>query len=202
MNKNIIKLLITIILVASIWQLNVLAEKFKPLAVNVSINITDIPQEGSQDVLTYTAKEDTTQLEEVVLQPERIVIEKANIDLPVVQVPLVNGTWEVNSGVANYAMGTSLISERSGNVGIYAHDKIDGFENIKHLTSGDQITVYSGDKKAIYEVNKSSVVKPEVVDVFYPTPDPTLTLVTCDGVYSEKRYIVISKLINISPYEN
>lgn len=201
MNNIVTKILVAVILVASIWQLDILVHKFKPLAANVSKDVTETPTGESNTVLTYTAKEDTTAAQEILLQPEKIVIEKIKVDLPVVAMPLKDGTWEVQPHVANYAIGTSLINDKSGNVGIYAHARSDAFANIKDLIAGDKIAIYSGEYVAIYQVSSSTTVKPEVVDVFYPTPDPTLTLITCDGVYSEKRYVVVSKLINISTYE-
>ena len=47
------------------------------------------------------------------------------------KVPLKDGTWEVHEGMANHAKETGLISKTGGNVGIYAHDKKNGFANIK-----------------------------------------------------------------------
>jgi LPXTG-site transpeptidase (sortase) family protein len=129
--------------------------------------------------------------------PERIIIEKAEIDLPIVSVPLENGTWQVNAGVANYAEGTSLVSSNDGNVGIFAHDRKDAFSNIKTLLTGSDIIVVGKNKRAKYKVHSASVIAPTAVNVFFPTEEPTLTLITCDGVFSEKRYMVKAKLVEI-----
>jgi LPXTG-site transpeptidase (sortase) family protein len=131
--------------------------------------------------------------------PTRIQIEKANIDLPVVSVPLKNGTWEVYPKTANFAQGTSIVSEKGGNVGIFGHDRADAFANIKQLQSKDSYVIILSSKsyRAIYEVDKTSIVEPTAVNVFDQTKEPTLTLITCEGVFSEKRFMVKAKLIKI-----
>lgn len=130
--------------------------------------------------------------------PTRIIISKANIDLPVVPVALKNGTWAVVDGKANYAVETSRISSKGGNVGIYGHDLPNAFTNIKKLKKGDKvvITITSG-QKATYVVESSKLTDPSDVDTFNTTKNPTLTLVTCDGEFSEQRYIVKAKLVSI-----
>lgn len=130
--------------------------------------------------------------------PDRIVIDSVGIDLQVVPVPLVNGTWRVNAGVANYAEGTSLVNGVRGNVGIFAHDRKNGFTDIKKLTNSDEIYVYGATDtllKATYSVEYADVFAPTDVAVYDETEDPVLTLVTCDGSFSQKRFIVRAKLV-------
>ncbi len=129
--------------------------------------------------------------------PERVVMEKAGIDLPVVSVPMENGTWEVHPGVANFAEGTSLINEKTGNVGIFGHALPDVFLNIKRLSVGDSVIVYGQNYKAFYVVEASDKVLPSSVEAFYPEENPILTLITCDGVFDQNRYRVRARLINI-----
>ncbi|MCL5409809.1 MAG: sortase [Patescibacteria group bacterium] len=129
--------------------------------------------------------------------PNRIRIDKVQVDLPVVAQPLNNGTWAVEDGVANYAQGTGVIGSEYGNVGIFAHDRVNGFHTIKDLAMGDQIILYGDNFQAIYQVEAKSVITPQNVDVFAPTTSDELTLVTCDGLFSEKRYMVKAKLAEV-----
>lgn len=126
--------------------------------------------------------------------PQHITIQRADIDLPIVSVPLENGTWKVNDKVANFAQGTSSVSSTKGNVGIFAHDRMPGFAAIKDLIPGDIIEVYGDRFVAVYKVEQGNVTDPDSVDVFYPTEDPQITLVTCQGNFSEKRYVIRAKL--------
>ena len=124
------------------------------------------------------------------LVPELIKIDKARINHSIVSVPLKQGTWKVYDGVANYAEETSLINTNGGNIGIYGHDKEEVFSSIKILQTGDVIELYSGNYKAIYKVVESKVSDPQNVSVFYETENPTVTLVTCDGRFSQQRYVI------------
>jgi LPXTG-site transpeptidase (sortase) family protein len=130
--------------------------------------------------------------------PTHITINKAAIDLPVIAVPLQNGTWTVNDGVGNYALETSRVSDKTGNVGIFGHDRSNAFTKIKVLRAGDVITVTTaGGEKATYAVKSTEVTNPTSVEAFYPTKTPTLTLVTCDGFFSEQRYVVKANLVSL-----
>ena len=129
--------------------------------------------------------------------PEHITIPNANIDLGIVSVPLENGTWKVNTGVANYAEGTSKVTTLGGNVGIFAHNRKNGFLGIQDVAEGSSIEVYGNNYEATYRVSKTAIANPDQVDVFYATQDSTLTLVTCDGTFSEKRYILSADLVSI-----
>jgi len=129
--------------------------------------------------------------------PEQIVIESVGINLPVVSVSLEGGTWEVIDGVANYAQETSLVNPKDGNVGIYGHDRDYVFLPVKELKKGDEIFVFAKDYKVVYLVEDSMTLKPEEVDVFYFSETPVLTLVTCDGVFSQRRFIIRAKFDRI-----
>lgn len=139
--------------------------------------------------------------QEIAFVPERIVMEAANIDLPVVSQPLKNGTWDVTPKVANFAEGTSLVNEKEGNVGIFGHARPDAFLRIKQLEEGDIIIVYGKTYRGIYSVSSIGKVEPNAVEVFYPETEPTLTLTTCDGRWDEQRYVVKAKLIKMDKIE-
>jgi len=168
-------------------QLNLLEKGIQTVITRNTPTSSPIPQVQASAV----------HIENNEFKPNRIIIEKVGIDLPVVSVPLVNGTWVVNPQVANYAEGTSLVNSSHGNVGIFAHDRLDGFNKIKQLLTGHDIMIFGNNSRAIYQVTSASVIAPTAVDVFYPTKEPTLTLITCDGILSEKRYMIKAKLIKI-----
>lgn len=151
------------------------------------------PVRVSSILASKACSEDSTSKSYV---PTHITISSVNIDLPVVPVTLVQGTWEVHDGVANYAVETSIVSNKKGNVGIFAHDRDNAFTRIKNLHTGDRIEVLTAAGKATYTVTSSHVTEPTDVEVFDPTVNPTLTLVTCSGIFSEQRYIVKAKLVS------
>lgn len=168
--------------VTSIAAANLLPENPQPAAVSYS------------ELTTCTNKKDD-------YIPQQILIKKVGINLLVTTVALKNGTWEVNEGVANYAKETNTISKLKGNVGIFAHDKENGFTNIKKLSTGDEIVVKTAKHTAVYKVTSVGVSDPANVEAFYPTEKPTLTLITCEGAFSEQRFVVKAKLMSVSEGE-
>jgi sortase A len=180
------------ILAASLLQLNALGAGI--------IGKIFTPQESAGNVVVPTQRPTPVKTDKPIFTPERIIIKKVNIDLPVVSVPLKNGTWYVNPKVANFAEETSLVNPDKGNVGIFAHDRIDGFSKIKEVLTGSDaydIILIGNNYRAIYKPQSASVIAPTAIDVFYPTEEPILTLITCDGLFSEKRYMVRAKLVKI-----
>jgi len=187
MKKNVYAVILIAVILGSLLQLGLLAKGLSPLVeiTRVLANEQDFPTSSEPlKVVGYT--------------PSRITIDKIGLDLPITSVPLEHGTWKVNSDVANYAEGTSLVNEKDGNVGIFAHDKEKGFTKIKHLTNGDAIVVSGDGFVATYSVSKLTIAKPIEVDVYYATSKPQLTLVTCDGLFSEKRFVLTADLVSVN----
>jgi sortase A len=88
--------------------------------------------------------------------------------------------------------GTALPGE-SGNVGIAGH-RDTFFRPLRSIQLDDTITVSTLQGSSRYRVVSTNVVRPEDIQVLYPTGRATLTLVTCfpfDYVGSApKRFIV------------
>lgn len=105
-------------------------------------------------------------------------------------VALLEGTDEVtlNRGVGRVA-GTRI----EANLGISGHR--DGFfRGLRNVALGDRVRLETPGAAHEYEVRSVSVVSPEDVHVLDPTPEPTLTLVTCFPFFAlgpaPKRFIV------------
>ncbi|HZT78475.1 MAG TPA: class D sortase [Vicinamibacterales bacterium] len=85
-----------------------------------------------------------------------------------------------------------------GNVGIAGHrDTI--FRALRRVKVGDEFDLKTADGLYRYRVNRTLIVKPEDVYVLDPTPQPTLTLVTCWPFqfigHAPKRFIVQAQRI-------
>jgi LPXTG-site transpeptidase (sortase) family protein len=69
-----------------------------------------------------------------------------------------------------------------GNSGIAGHR--DGFfRGLKDIALGDTIRVDTLHGTYVYRIERTWIVKPEDVSVLNPTPEPSLTLVTCYPFY-------------------
>lgn len=118
----------------------------------------------------------------------RLVIPKADVEVMV-----LDGT-----GDATLDRGVGLIEGTArpgegGNVGIAGH-RDSFFRGLRHLSSGDEIELATLSGLTRYRVSEILVVEPEYVQVLDPTPDSSLTLVTCYPFYhigsAPQRYIV------------
>src|SRR5687767_14691159 len=70
----------------------------------------------------------------------------------------------------------------NGNSGIAGHR--DGFfRGLKDIARGDAIRVDTLHGTHVYRIQRTWIVKPEDVSVLDPTPEPSLTLVTCYPFY-------------------
>ncbi len=93
--------------------------------------------------------------------------------------------------------GTARPGE-SGNLAIAGHR--DGyFRGLRHLETGDAVSLTTLDGIARYEVNQIEVVSPTSTDVLAPTAGPTLTLITCYPFFhvgdAPKRYVVHARQV-------
>lgn len=114
-------------------------------------------------------------------------------------VPLLEGTDEItlNRGVGRVA-GTRLET----NLGVSGHR--DGFfRGLRKVAPGDRIRLETPDAVYEYEVRTLVVVSPVDVHVLDPTPEPTLTLVTCFPFFAlgpaPKRFIVHAVRVGHAP---
>ena len=118
----------------------------------------------------------------------RLVIEKADVEVMV-----LDGTNDttLDRGVG-LIEGTARPDE-GGNVGIAGH-RDSFFRGLRHLSPGDEIELATLKGLTRYRVSDILVVEPEYVQVLDPTPESSLTLVTCYPFYhigsAPLRYIV------------
>jgi sortase A len=159
----------------------------------------------SESVLTYVPEPDTSlwnakritdyneTLKVKVKPPLGIfTIEKLNI-----RVPVYNGTDEfyLDRGLGRIK-GMARMDE-VGNLGISGHR--DGFFRVlKDIEVGDDIEIQTTRGIQEYEVSSITIIPKSDTSILAPTPDKTLTIVTCYPFYfvgnAPKRYIVKAKV--------
>jgi LPXTG-site transpeptidase (sortase) family protein len=130
--------------------------------------------------------------------------------IPIVDLPLVNGAWDV-SGLGHsvgHLQATSWVGT-TGNTVLVAHIQLTAtdfgpFLLLRQVQIGD--LAYVADYGQIYEyqVTSISTVDPSDVEITYPTVAPELTLITCTGWDNYqgaflKRFVATAKLISPVP---
>ena len=82
---------------------------------------------------------------------------------------------------------------------ISGHNDVYGeiFRYLENVSIGDEVIVYAGDTPYTYLVVAKMVVDPTEVSLLAPTPNATLTLITCHPyMIDTHRLVVIAELAN------
>lgn len=144
----------------------------------------------------YTTQKSSISIDKTLLQaknnhnqPVQILIPKANINLPVIPAPIVNGYWALSETTASYGEGSAGLGE-AGNMVIFAHARPGLFYNLKDIKPGNTIYVLTKSTWQQYKVTHITTVYPNETKVIHQTKKEMLTLYTCSGFYDEKRLIV------------
>ena len=122
----------------------------------------------------------------------RIVIPAIDVDAVVVE----GDGWEMLKQGVGHHIGTANPGE-NGNAVYAGHDDVYGevFRRLEELKPGDTINLYAGTRVFHYQVRRTRIVGPKETSVMSPTPDATLTLITCYPYRVDThRFIVIATL--------
>lgn len=126
-----------------------------------------------------------------------------------IEIPRIGVRGMVLEGTSDAALrraighieGTALPGH-PGNIGLAGH-RDTFFLGLKGIKKGDTIRIRTLDGTYTYEVESIKIVTPKDVDVLDPTPQPTLTLVTCYPFNfvgsAPDRYIVHARQVRHTP---
>jgi sortase A len=125
-------------------------------------------------------------------QAVRLQIPAISVDAPVVQ----GDGWEQLKKGAGQHIGTPDPGE-NGNIVLSAHDDIFGeiFRNLDRLKPGDAVVLYTNQRQYTYVVTATQIVEPTHVEVMAPTPNSTVTLISCYPYLIDNQRIVISAVL-------
>lgn len=113
------------------------------------------------------------------------------------EVPVLEGTNELNLNRAlGHISGTAKPGD-SGNIGIAGHR--DGFfRGLKNVVTGDNIEIMTQTETSTYAIDQIVIVDPSDVAVLASRSHPSVTLVTCYPFYwvgsAPQRYVVQASL--------
>jgi sortase A len=121
-------------------------------------------------------------------QAVQIQIPTIDVDAPIVQ---GDGWEQLKKGVAQHA--GSADPGQSGNLVLSAHDDIYGeiFRHLDQLQRGDEVIIYTATRSFTYIVSSVQIVLPTNVEVMAPTPNPTVTLISCYPYMVDSQRIVV-----------
>jgi LPXTG-site transpeptidase (sortase) family protein len=139
-------------------------------------------------------------------------IPKLKLDMAIVGVPLVKGTWRVDwlTGVGGWLQGTAFPG-LSGNSVITSHvvtrfGSNGPFARLNTLAVGDRIYITAFSRQYVFSVKSIGNVAPNDITVFSHAEKPVLTLVTCSKYNSatkgyDGRLVVRAELLQVNPIQ-
>ena len=128
--------------------------------------------------------------------PVSIKIAKVDIELPIVETVITDGTWEIADAAASH-LANSANPGSFGNIVVYAHNKTNLFGPIRWLEAGDDVVVQNEEGVEFkYRVVESYATTPKNIGVVMPTKEERLTLYTCTGFLDKDRHVVVAAPIN------
>ncbi len=149
-------------------------------------NDAEIPEHLRPQVQAYLAA-----IEIPTPGPEQalgIRIEALGVNAPIVQ---GDGWEELKRGVGQHI--GSADPGQNGNLVLTGHNDIYGevFKDLDQLEEGDEIVIYSANNTHTYVVKETQIVAPTDVGVMEPTPEATLTLISCYPYRIDNKRIVV-----------
>ncbi|MDP2727184.1 MAG: sortase [Dehalococcoidia bacterium] len=157
-------------------------------------------------VADETSQEEPTYYYSGIFPANRMIIPSIEVDSPIVEVGIVfeegEWQWERPKHAVGHLQG-SVNPGQTGNIVMAGHidSPIRGegqvFKRLPEIKIGDVVVMYTSVRAFAYQVVAKKVVLPSEISVLNPTPDETLTLITCvpDFIYSH-RLIVTAKRVS------
>jgi len=178
-----------------------------PTPVATAARVASTPVSARTPAPTATPRPTSTPTP-VILPARRVVAPKIKLDSRIVESTLKDGVWQVPKFVAGHLQGTSDPG-KPGNVVLAGHvESISSgnvFADIGHLEPGDRIKLYTDAAEFDYVVAGKLTVKNDDLSVVAPTPEETLTLITCTGNWLplqrdfDQRLVVVARRVEWSP---
>ncbi len=127
--------------------------------------------------------------------PEKIIIPRIGINLPVSVAQIVFDTWEVHLDGASFGEGSPLPGT-NGNAIIFSHALPELFGNLNRIKKNDYVHIFTNDDWYVYQVYKTETVNPDKTSVLDSNGSAELTLYTCVGLDWSRRFVVKAKLLS------
>jgi LPXTG-site transpeptidase (sortase) family protein len=126
-------------------------------------------------------------------QPASISVPRLGINLPIIdgEYDAEKDSWTLSKTKAHFATMTSLPNNETGNTFIYGHNTNEVFAPLAWLEEGDIVRVRTTNKLVFqYRFSGKKIVDPNATSILANARTPRLTLMTCEGVFSQARSVM------------
>ncbi|TAL14139.1 sortase [Patescibacteria group bacterium] len=134
-------------------------------------------------------------------EPVSFVIDRLHINLPVKDGTYdpKTGEWTLSTDAVYFATITSQPNDNRGNTFIYGHNQDKVIARMKDIQPGDTVVITTSNGHVFtYAYTHDSIVAPDFTDALKQDSDtPQLTVMTCEGVWSNARRMMYFDLIGV-----
>ena len=134
-------------------------------------------------------------------KPASISVPRLGIELSVIDGTYDKPTnsWTLSEDKAQFADMTAVPNNETGNTFIYGHNTMAVFAPLAQLQAGDEAIIKTTNGLSFhYRFNGNQIVNPDATSVLAPTEAPSLTLMTCEGIFSEARRVALFDFERVS----
>jgi len=122
----------------------------------------------------------------------QLIIPKIGVQIPIVEGEdesvLNKGAWRL-PGTSTPDLGGNTVL--TGHRYKYRPPHKETFYLLDKLVKGDLFQIFWQGEEYNYQVVSSFIVNPDAIEVINPTPQPTVTLITCTPLFSTKQRLII-----------
>lgn len=133
--------------------------------------------------------------------PLNFTVERLDINLPVRDGTYDSRTneWTLSTDAVYFATLTMEPNEASGNTFIYGHNQPQVIGPMKDIVVGDIVSLKTSNGHTFrYTYSHDSIVAPTFTDILRQDPKtPQLTVMTCEGIWSETRRAMYFNLVEV-----
>lgn len=127
---------------------------------------------------------------ESVTPPTKLSINSIDLSLTIAPAQILNNEWELFDDKVSWLSSSQTVG--NGNVILYAHNRVGLFGGLHAASIGDEIHIEQNGKIYTYIISEKRKVVPQDIDAVLSDSN-RLTLYTCEGIFDEKRLVIIAK---------
>jgi len=126
---------------------------------------------------------------ESIAPPTKLSITSIDLNLTIAPAQILDNEWELFDDKVSWLSTSQTVGE--GNVILYAHNRAGLFGGLHTTSIGDEIHIEQNGKVHTYVISEKRKVTPQDIDAVL-SDSKRLTLYTCEGIFDEKRLVVIA----------
>lgn len=141
----------------------------------------------------YISQSEFSKIKKQIPDENYLIIPKIGVRMPIVEgenedEALDSGAWHLPGTSTPVLMGNMVLAAHRFK---YKPPHERTFYLLDKIKEGDLLQVFWEGRGYLYKVASSEIVEPDKTEVLEETPEPTLTLITCHPLFSDKKRLIV-----------